>query len=191
MHNIIKLTGVLAFAAGLSASVTAQAETFRFSFQGDVASMDPYALAENFSTAFHSNIHEPLVRYDSNLQLEPALAVSWEVINPTTWRFKLREGVKFHNGNSFDADDVVFSFKRAQAEGADMGSYVGGIADVVAIDSRTVDIITAEVNPILLNTIAPLVIMDKQWAEANGAVEPVNIGNNIENYSTLHANATG
>ncbi len=191
MHKIIKLTGALAVAAGITAAAAAQAETFRFSFQGDVASMDPYALAENFSNAFHSNIHEPLVRYDDNLQLEPGLAVSWELVNPTTWRFKLREGVKFHNGNSFDADDVVFSFKRAQSEGADMGSFVGGIADVKAVDARTVDILTDGVNPILLNTIAPLVMMDLQWAEANGAVEPVNISENKENYSTLNANGTG
>ncbi len=120
MQKIIKLIGILAFAAGLSASVSARAETVRFSFQGDVASMHPYARAENISMSFHSNIHEPLVRYDSNLQLEPGLAVSWKVVNPTTWRFKLREGVKFLNGNCFESDDVVFSFKGAQNEGADM-----------------------------------------------------------------------
>jgi peptide/nickel transport system substrate-binding protein len=191
MKRLIKLTGALALAAGVSAAVSAQAETFRFSFQGDVASMDPYALAENFSVAFHSNIHEPLIRYDRNLQIEPALAVSWKIINPTTWRFSLRKGVKFHNGNTFEADDVVFSFKRAQSEGADMSSYVGGIAEVKAVDSHTVDIVTKDVNPILLNTIAPLIIMDKQWAEANGAVNPVDLGNNVENYATLHTNGTG
>jgi len=191
MQRIIKLSGVLAIAAGITAAVPAQAETFRFAFQGDVASMDPYALAENFSNAFHSNIHEPLIRYDENLQIEPALAVSWKLVNPTTWRFTLRKGVKFHNGNSFDADDVVFSVKRAQAEGADMGSFVGGIADVKEVDARTVDIVTEGINPILLNTIAPLVMMDKQWAAENGASEPVNIGEGKENYSTLHANGTG
>ena len=191
MKRIIKLTGALAFAAGVSAAASVQAETFRFAFQGDVASMDPYALAENFSNAFHSNIHDTIVRYDENLQIEPSLAVSWEIVDPKTWRFKLREGVKFHNGNSFDADDVVFSIKRAQADGADMSSFVGGIADVKEVDSRTVDIITKEVNPILLNTIAPLAVMDKQWAEANGAAQPVDLNNNRENYATLHANGTG
>ncbi|MCZ6847906.1 MAG: ABC transporter substrate-binding protein [Alphaproteobacteria bacterium] len=191
MNKLIKIAGILAVSAGVLASQPAKAETFRFAFQGDVASMDPYALAENFSSAFHSNIHEPLVRYNSNLQLEPGLAVSWENISPKTWRFKLREGVKFHNGNSFDADDVVFSIKRAQAEGADMGSFVGGIADVVEVDARTVDIITEAVNPIMLNTIAPLAMMDKQWAEEHDAVSPVNISEGVENYSTLHANGTG
>jgi peptide/nickel transport system substrate-binding protein len=175
----------------MSAALPGHAETFRFAFQGDVASMDPYALAENFSSSFHHNMHEPLVRYDENLQIEPALAVSWELVDPKTWRFTLREGVKFHNGNDFGADDVVFSFKRAQKDGADMGSFVNGIADVQKVDDLTVDIITTEPNPILLNTIAPLYMMDKQWAEENGAVDPVNLGENVENYATLHANGTG
>ncbi len=191
MKRMTAVFGMLAVAAFVSASIPAQAKTFKFAFQGDVASMDPYALAENFSNAFHSNIHDSLIRYDENLQIEPALAVSWEVVDPKTWRFKLREGVKFHNGNTFEADDVVFSIKRAQAEGADMSSFVGGIADVKAVDSGTVDIVTKEINPILLNTIAPLAIMDKQWAEANGAADPVDLNKNIENYATLHANGTG
>ena len=191
MNRTAAMFGMLVVAAFMSATIPAQAKTFKFSFQGDVASMDPYALAENFSSAFHGNVYEPLVRYDRNLQIEPGLATSWKLVNPTTWRFTLRKGVKFHNGNSFDADDVVFSFKRAQAEGADMGSFVGGIADVKEVDSGTVDIITTAVNPILLNTIAPLYMMDKQWAEANGAASPVDLNKNVENYATLHSNGTG
>ncbi|NJR43343.1 MAG: ABC transporter substrate-binding protein, partial [Akkermansiaceae bacterium] len=46
--------------------------------------------------------------------LEPALALTWKTINPTTWEFKLRRGVVYHDGTKFTADDVVFSFKRAQ-----------------------------------------------------------------------------
>ncbi|HMB75020.1 MAG TPA: ABC transporter substrate-binding protein, partial [Kiloniellaceae bacterium] len=191
MRRKSNILGAAALAFCLSAAMPLHAETFKFAFQGDVASMDPYALAENFSSSFHHNIHEPLVRYDSKLQLEPALAVSWEIVDPTTWRFKLREGVKFHNGNDLTADDVVFSFKRAQKDGSDMGSYVNGIADVKKVDDMTVDIITTAPNPILLNTIAPLYIMDKEWAEANGAQDPVNLAKNVENYATLNANGTG
>ena len=191
MHTRTKLLGVLALAAGLSVAAPLQAKTFKFAFQGDVASMDPYALAENFSSSFHHNIHEPLIRYDSKLQIQPALAVSWSIVNPTTWRFKLREGVKFHNGNAFTADDVVFSFKRGKSEGADMGSFVNGIVEAKKVDDLTVDIITKAPNPILLNTIAPFYMMDKEWAEANGATEPVNLAKKVENHATLNANGTG
>lgn len=191
MHAKVKLAGVLAFSVGLAVAAPLQAKTFKFAFQGDVASMDPYALAENFSVSFLSNIYDPLVRYDSKLKVEPALAVSWKIVNPTTWRFVLRKGVKFHNGNDFDADDVVFSFTRGKSEGADMASYVGGIVEAKKVDKYTVDIITKAPNPILLNTIAPFAIMDKEWAEANGAEKPVNLAKKVENYSTLHANGTG
>jgi peptide/nickel transport system substrate-binding protein len=190
MRSKTILTGLLAIAM-LSITAPAMAKTFRFAFQGDVASMDPYALAENFSTAFHNNIHEPLVRYNEKMELQPALATGWELVNPTTWRFTLRKGIKFHNGNGFNADDVVFSLKRAQSDGSDMASYVGSIAAANKVDDYTVDLVTKEPNPILLNTIALWYMMDKEWAEANNATEPVNLGKNVENYATLHANGTG
>lgn len=192
MKKRTKILGALGLALCMTtASVAVQAKTFRFAFQGGVASMDPYALAENFSSAFHHNVHEPLVRYDTKLGIEPALAVSWENISPNVWRFKLRQGVKFHNGNAFNADDVVFSFKRGKEEGADMGSFTGGIVEAKKVDEFTVDIITTAPNPILLNTIAPFYMMDKEWAVANGAEHPVNLGKKQENYATLHSNGTG
>lgn len=192
MKTRTKLLGALALALCMStAAISVEAKTFRFAFQGDVGSMDPYALAENFSASFHSNIYEPLVRYDSKLQIEPSLAVSWKIINPTTWRFKLRQGVKFHNGNAFNADDVVFSFKRGKEEGADMGSFTNGIVEAKKVDEYTVDIITTAPNPILLNTIAPFYMMDMEWAKANGAEHPVNLAKKEENYATLHSNGTG
>ena len=188
---LTSLIGIVALATFMTAASPGEAKTFRFAFQGDVASMDPYALAENFSTAFHHNIHEPLVRYDAKMKLEPSLATSWEIVNPTTWRFHLRKGVKFHNGSKFDADDVLFSLKRAQSEGSDMASYVHSIVEARKIDPYTVDLVTEKPDPILANEIATWYMMDKEWAEANGAVEPVNLGKNRENYATLHANGTG
>ena len=62
----------LAFTAAVAFAPPGHATTFKFAFQGDVASMDPYALAENFSTSFHHNIHEPLVRYNAKMELETA-----------------------------------------------------------------------------------------------------------------------
>src|SRR5262245_20351322 len=184
MALALTLTAAVAFAA------PCRAETFRYAFQSDVLSMDPYAIAENFSTAFLHNIYEPLVRYNAKMELEPALATSWEMINPTTWRFGLREGVKFHNGDPFAADDVLFSLKRAQSKGSDMEFYVGSIAEIKKVDSHTVDVITKTPNPILGNFIATWYMMDQEWAQANGAVEPVDLQSNRENYATLHANGT-
>ncbi len=89
------------------------AKTLRWAFSGDVYSMDPHAHTVSFTNAFHYHIYETLVRYNKDLKIEAALATSWKITEPTVWRFTLRRGVKFHNGNPFTADDVVASLKRA------------------------------------------------------------------------------
>ena len=191
MRNLVYFLTSIVLAVSVALASPAQAKTFRFAYSADVASMDPYALNENFSSSFHHNVYEPLFRYNGEMELEPALAESYELVNPTTWRFHLRNGVKFSNGNGFDAEDVVFSFSRGIAEGSDMGGYLGNIAEVKKIDKYTVDIITKVADPILTNTIAPFYIMDKEWSEANDAATPVNLNKSVENYSTLHSNGTG
>src|SRR3954468_6411081 len=102
----------VALAVAVIAS-TADAKTFRWANDGDVSSMDPYARQETFLLAFDHNMYEPLIRRNRALKLEPGLATEWSRIEPTVWRFKLRQGVKFHDGTPFTADDVTFSFERA------------------------------------------------------------------------------
>ena len=106
-------TTLLASALVLGVGMTpVSAETFKFAFQGSLKSLDPYSLNETFTLGFLGNVYEGLVRRDPDLKIQPALAESWEVLEPTKWRFHLRKGVKFHNGNDFTADDVVFSAER-------------------------------------------------------------------------------
>ena len=72
----------------------ASAKTLRWSFQGDIATLDPYAHTESFTANVLHHIYDPLVRRNKDLAIEPALAESWQIIEPTRWRFKLRQGVK-------------------------------------------------------------------------------------------------
>lgn len=59
-----------------------------------------------------SHLYDPLVDYNADMSKKPGLAESWKVLDDgVTWEFKLRQGVKFSNGNDFNADDVVFSFE--------------------------------------------------------------------------------
>ena len=99
----------LILAAGLAALGTvAEANSLRFAESQDVASMDPHAARDDFALSLLCNVYEGLVRWNADLELEPALAESWEVISPTEWKFNLRKDVTFHNGNPFTADDVIF-----------------------------------------------------------------------------------
>ena len=124
------------------------AATFRWANDGDVSSLDPYTRNEMFQLSFLSNIYEPLVRRDRNLQLEPALATRWEQTAPHVWRFHLRRGVTWQDGSPFTADDVVFSAARARAETSMLRSILGPVQEVRKIDDLTVDFETKETDPI-------------------------------------------
>ncbi len=186
------LAGTLAAAAlTVAAAAPVQAETFRWAFQGDFQALEPYVLNETHTLGTLSNVYEGLVRRGKTLGIEPALAESWEIVDPVTWRFELREGVTFHNGNPFNADDVVFSLARAARQGSDMSSRVAAVKEVRRIDDFTIEIETTTPYPILTSDMTDLYIMDKEWAEANGAVEPASVKAGEENHATRHANGTG
>ena len=97
----------------LFASVAAHAETIRVGMFAEPSSMDPHYHNLGPNNAFSSNVYDSLILQDERQNLIPNLAVSWEVIDDTTWEFKLREGVKFHDGSDFNADDVMFTTERA------------------------------------------------------------------------------
>ncbi len=168
-----------------------EAKTFRFANDGDVNSMDPYARNETFLLTFMSNVYEPLVRRNKQLKLEPALAVEWAQTAPETWRFKLRQGVKFHDGTPFTADDVVFSFERVRMDGSNLKAVVATVKSIRKVDDFTVELTTDGPDPILPEEITNWTIMSRSWAEKNNAVKPADLTKNEEFYATRHTNGTG
>src|SRR5499427_7312375 len=131
----MKISTLLLAAAFAAASLTtASAATFRFAFQGDLKSLDPYSLNETFTHGVLGNVYEGLTKRGKNLEIIPGLAERWEVVEPTRWRFYLRKGVKFHNGEDFTADDVVFSAERVRANGSDLKTRLPADAKVVKVD---------------------------------------------------------
>ena len=109
----------IAVAAFLAPSLAPSAEPkiLRFAFQGELKSVDPYQINESFSLSVNGAVYEGLVRRGPDMKLEPCLATSWEVLDPLHWRFHLRKGVKFHEGQDFTADDVIFSAHRVLERG--------------------------------------------------------------------------
>jgi peptide/nickel transport system substrate-binding protein len=183
---------VLAMAIGLPGlAAPAAAATFRWANDGDANSMDPYTRSETFLLTFTQNFYDPLVRRDKDLKIEPALAESWEQPNPTTWRFHLRHGVKFHDGTPFTADDVVFSYNRVVAPGSQLNGYMQAVSSVKKIDDYTVDFLTKVPDPIFLGEITSWAIMSKTWCEANHAEQAMDLTKKDENFATRHENGTG
>ncbi|MGH8798430.1 MAG: ABC transporter substrate-binding protein, partial [Caldimonas sp.] len=87
----------------------AHAVALRIATAFDPQTMDPHALALLYHTRITHQIYESLLTRDEQFRIEPALALSWQALNSTTWRFKLRQGVTFHDGTPFTVDDAVFS----------------------------------------------------------------------------------
>lgn len=187
--NKLKLTLLAALLA--LASAGAQSATLRLANQGDSTSMDPHSLNESLQLSFTGNVYEPLVGRDKKLGLVPLLASSWKQTSPTVWRFELRKGVKFHDGQPFTADDVLFTFARIQGDGSDMKSYATTIKEVRKVDSHTVDIETGAPFPILPDVITFVYMMNKAWCEENKAMQPVDRRKGVENAASFRANGTG
>ena len=174
-------------------ALAASAETVRWAAAGDALTLDPHAQNEGPTSTLAHQIYEPLLLRDHSGELEGALATSWEpsAEDPNVWIFTLREGVTFHGGEAFTADDVKFSIERAQSENSGYKELVGSIVEVRVVDDTTVEFVTDGPNPILPSNLTNLMIMDQGWSEANGVVAVQNYNEGESTYATQNANGTG
>ena len=184
--------------AGIAASVlaallagAADANTLRMADSTDIAAMDPHSMTESNTIGFLNHVYEGLVRYNEDLEAEPALASSWEFVEPTRLRFKLREGVTFHNGNPFTADDVVASLQRAAHETSPVKSNIPSMETVEKVDDYTVDLVLKGPDPIVLNYLTNILILDREWMEEHDALLPADMRGGRENYAVANSNGTG
>lgn len=172
----------------LAGSTVVDAETFTWSTASDPNTMDPHAAATAPVLGFLNNIYEGLVRRGPDMALEPSLAESWEAIGAEGWRFKLRDGVTFHGGEIFDADDVLFSFERASDENSDIQAFFATIDRVETPEPLTVEFYTKKPDPLFPAGIANWLIMDRGWTSDKGAAAPDKEGGTA---TTFEANGTG
>ncbi len=185
----LALAGVMA--AALCAPSAMAQNTFRMAFQGNLNTLDPYTINETFTLAMQGNIYEGLTARNEKLEIIPGLAERWELVSPTTWRFHLRKGVKFHGGEPFTADDVIFSAERVRKQDSDLKARVPSDAVFSKVDDHTVEVTLKGPNPILHYSWDTWYIMSKSWAEKNNAVEPISSRAQTPGFSTLNANGTG
>jgi peptide/nickel transport system substrate-binding protein len=184
-----KVLAVSLFAMTVASPSLAE-NVLRWTSQGDALTMDPHSQNEGPTIAMNGQIYESLVTRDADLVLQPELAESWEA-GADGWTFKLRKGVKFHDGADFTAEDVVFSFIRANHEASDYKEQAKSVTEVQIIDDHTVKLMTDGPNPILPNQLTSIYILDKGWAEANNVVAPQDFKAKEENFAVRNTNGTG
>ncbi len=185
-----QLLAVLALGTAL-AFTNVLAKTLRWASQGDPQTADPYSQNEGLTNMFSQAVHDTLVMRDNKLNLVPGLALSWQQVNSTTWRFNLRKGVKFHDGSPFTADDVVFSFDRAQHANSQLRQYSVPVGKARKIDEHTVEFIQDKPNPVTLEHATTIYIMSKTWAEKHKVERPLDFKGKEETFASRNANGTG
>jgi len=185
-------TAILLALVASGLATTAQAETLRWARAGDSLTLDPHAQNEGPTHTLSHQIYEPLLQRNMAGEIIPALATEWTTTDdPNVWRFQLREGVTFHNGEAFNADDVVFSFERAKKATSAMKELVASIASVSKVDDYTIDFTTDGPNPLMPNNLTNLFIMDAGWTVDNDSAEPQDVANGGDNFAARNANGTG
>jgi peptide/nickel transport system substrate-binding protein len=181
----------LGVALSLTVWAPAHAKTLKWTSASDIPTWDIHSQNNALGNGVHASVYETLFYYGPKFDIEPVLATGWKQVSPTQVRVTLRQGVKFHDGAAFNADDVVFSLTRAMSKTSNFGVFTQGIDKVVKVDDYTVDIMTKGPNPVLIRQLTELRIMDRDWAEKNKAVDPKDIKTKDENFAHRNANGTG
>ena len=179
-------------AIGMGFSAHAPAKLLRHASQVDPGTMDPHAIATLYNNRVLSQIYEPLVGRDENFKVEGRLALSWSPLDGGKgWRFKLRPGVKFHDGAPFTADDVVFNVKRGMDALSAFHSALPNVTGARKVDDLTVDFLTSQPTPVLPLALINFRLMSKSWCEKHKVERPQDFKAKEETYAVRNTNGTG
>ena len=175
----------------LLAASAAHATSLRIASAFDPQTMDPHALALLYHSRVAFQVYESLVGRDEQFKLEPALALSWQMTGPTSWRFRLRPGVYFHDGSPFSADDAVFSLERAMAPPSQRAFQLKGVRAIRKLDPLTVEVQLEAPDAVLPDKLQYVAIMSKAWSEKNGVAKAQDFNAKQETHAIRNANGTG
>jgi peptide/nickel transport system substrate-binding protein len=181
----------LVLATSLVIGTSGWAQVLRWASQGDLQTLDPYSQNEVLTNSINGQVYETLVGRDRQLKLVPALATQWQQLGPRLWRMQLRPNVRFHEGQPFTADDVVFSVARARHPTSGIRAYASALGEVRKVDALTVEFALPQVNPIFLQHAALVQMMSKSWCEAHDAAVPQDFKAGETRHTTHNANGTG
>lgn len=146
--------------------------------QSAPTAMDPHFHRANSNNAILRHVFDGLVDFDTSGRVVPRLAESWRAIDDTTWEFRLREGVRFHDGTPLAAEDIAFSFERLPNVPNSPGSFastVRTVTGVTVVDPRTIRITTREPTPLLDAELTAVLILSRRLHE-NATTADFNAG---------------
>ncbi len=175
--------GIAALAL-LTAAPCVMAQDLMIGLRAGPDSIDPHWSTLGSQAEALRHVFDTVVDVDEKLQLKPGLALSWEAIDDTTWEFKLREGVTFHDGSPFTADDVKFSIERIPEVTGPMPMtlYTKYVDSVEVVDDYTLHIKTKGRAPSLPNDFTRLFVvpsetgMDARNEEFNSGQKAIGTG---------------
>jgi peptide/nickel transport system substrate-binding protein len=163
----LALTGSLTL-AGWSTTTLAQTKDLTIALSTPVTTVDPHFHNLSPNNAMAAHVFETLVKADASLKTYPGLAESWKALSDTEWEFKLRKGVKWHNGEPFTAEDVAATIKRipnVPNSPASFAVFVRAIKEVKIVDPHTIRFTTATTYPLLPSDMVSVAIIPKSVAE--------------------------
>lgn len=167
MRTFFKLLLLIASVAQAGGIPVAHAADLKIALAADVSSLDPHYLNVASNVAFSSHIFDALVNVDADGKLVPGLATSWRAIDATHWEFKLRRGVKFHDGSDFTAEDAIFSLDRPATLTNSPGPFTNYTKQIVAkkiVDPYTIQLTTAAPYGPLALDVSTIFIVSKKAA---------------------------
>ncbi|WP_235907789.1 ABC transporter substrate-binding protein [Siccirubricoccus phaeus] len=156
----------------------AAAQTLTMGVGAPVTSLDPHYHQLSPNTAVAHMIFGGLTMTDSHARVVAGLAESWRAVDETTWEFRLRPGVRFHNGGEFTAEDVAFTFQRVPNVPNSPSSYAiytRPIRQVEIVDPLTLRLRTAAPYPLMPTDLASVMILDRE-THAQATTEGFNAG---------------
>lgn len=172
MKKLITLFFVLAFLFSFSQQASAEPKgTMIVGMEAETYSMDPLYAWMTYGHVISCQIYDSLIDFAPDGKVRPRLAVSWQLLDDKTWRFNLRKGVKFHNGDPFTAADVKFTLERLldPKNKARDRAHVASIEKLIIINDHTIDVKTKAPEPLLLNRLASYVhVVSKKFADEKG-----------------------
>jgi peptide/nickel transport system substrate-binding protein len=166
VRSLFRLAIGLCLALAVSPSVSARDLTIGLS--SAVTAVDPHFHFTGANMSMSRHFFDPLILQDENRRLRPGLAVSWRALDPLTWEFSLRQGVKFHDGSEFTAEDVKYTLWRAVNVPNNPGSfevYIRNVKEAIIVDAHTIRLKTERPYPQLPGDMSTFGIISHRVAD--------------------------